>query len=111
VAFKLRLLEADTGILLNQAGKRHLRGQPGFEPTFESEAEAARMTDELLRLFPWAEVLIHDGDRYSTFHASAPMRARFEALRSKYFRYYTSFPLVRLVLTAPIDPWDPSSYA
>jgi hypothetical protein len=111
VAFKLLLVEADTGIVLNQAGRRHTRGQPPFEPTFDSEAEATMAKDGLLRLFPWAEVVIYDGDRSAAFRASDAMRARFEALRSKYLRYRHASPFARVFMKTPVDPWDPNAYA
>jgi hypothetical protein len=109
--FVLVLVEADTGIVLNQAGRWHLRGQPAFAPRFDCKVEATRMKDELLRLFPWAEVIIRDDKGHATFRASATMRARFSALRRAYCRYHTAFPLVRLFLRAPLDPWNPNAYA
>lgn len=58
--FRIVLAEMATGIVLNQEGERWSKGQPFYEPSFETEAEALALKDELLKMFPWAEVWVRD---------------------------------------------------
>ncbi|AGP40047.1 hypothetical protein BE21_11345 [Sorangium cellulosum] len=49
--YQLMLVERDTGIVLNQAGHKHLNGQPAYRPAFDSLADALALKDDLLALF------------------------------------------------------------
>ena len=112
--YSLRLLDAATGIVLNQAGRHHLDGQPNYAPTFDSEDAALQAKEELLNLFPWAEVHVLDSatqDQPRVFRAPEHRRARFEHLRHLHTIYTLAFPLRRLFMKAPLDPWNPNSYS
>jgi len=111
--YSILMCDASTGILLNQAGKYHLKGQPEYAPTFTSEDAALRAKDDLLALFPWAEVVISDCESANSprrFCASDDRRARCALLHRLYTAYLTTFPLRRCFMKRPLDPWDPNSY-
>jgi hypothetical protein len=110
--FRLLLVERNTGHILNQAGRPHLRGQPRYEPSFDTETEALALKDDLLALFPWAEVVLRDGtlpEASTTFNPPEHQVARFAEL-SRLQRSYLASPLRRVFSNPPPDPWDPRSY-
>ncbi|WP_437951204.1 hypothetical protein WME98_10375 [Sorangium sp. So ce296] len=109
------LVERDTGIVLNQAGHKHLRGQPAYRPAFDSLADALALKDDLLVLFPWAEVVLTDSEadpstRTCTFYPSSRAEAEFRRLKQQYFAYRFASPLRRVFMSLPLDPWSPTSY-
>lgn len=112
--FRILLCESDTGIVLNQAGRRWFEAQPRYEPRFETEAAALALKDDLLTLFPWAEVTLLDGAAPSgvaprVFHPAKELTLRYRALVERRVRYWKS-PLRRLLRREPLDPFNPGSY-
>lgn len=90
-----------------------MRGQPSYEPSFDTETDALALKDDLLALFPWAEVVLRDATRpeasATTFNAPDDQAARFAELVRLRHSYLTS-SLRRIFGNPPPDPWDPASY-
>jgi hypothetical protein len=111
--FRLLLVERETGHILNQAGRPQLGGQPRYEPSFDTETDALTLKDDLLTLFPWAEVFFSDAmlSEASATRFSPPDEgvARFAELVRLQRAYLTS-PVRRVFRRPPPDPWDPGSY-
>jgi hypothetical protein len=110
------LVERDTGIILNQAGHRQLRGQPKDRPCFDDEGDALRLKDALLQLLPWSTVSLTDahagpGTPPRTFCPDDTAIADYEALKAAHTAYLLANPLRRAFLKPPLDPWSPTSYS
>lgn len=111
--YHLLLVDTETGILLNQAGEWHIHGQPDFRPVVDSWAAALKLKDELLSLFPWAEVAISSDDSHTTpqiFHAPPDALDEYHTLKKLHTAYITASPLRRAFMDVPLHPRLPSSY-